>query len=111
MRDEFQGSDAKAIWQNQTTEKPTMTIEEIGRRAQELHARTRRDLLTNIALTAIVIAIAGPGMVRAHDAVVRVAFALAIAWAMAGQYFVHRGMWSAILPGDAGFSTGLEFYR
>ena len=38
-------------------------------------------------------------------------FALALAWSLAGLYFLNRGMWSAVMPGDAGISTGLEFCR
>jgi len=40
-----------------------------------------------------------------------VAFAFAIAWSLAGQYFFNRGMWSAAPPEDAALSTGLESYR
>jgi len=38
-------------------------------------------------------------------------FAVALAWSLAGLYFLNRGMWSAEMPGDAGLSTGLEFCR
>jgi len=38
-------------------------------------------------------------------------FAIALAWSLAGLYFLNRGMWSAVMPGDAGLSTGLEFCR
>jgi hypothetical protein len=35
----------------------------------------------------------------------------ALAWSVAGLYFMTRGLWSAALPGDAGLSTGLEYCR
>jgi hypothetical protein len=38
-------------------------------------------------------------------------FAVALAWSLAGLYFLNRGMWSAMMPEDAGLSTGLEFCR
>jgi hypothetical protein len=38
-------------------------------------------------------------------------FAFAIAWGVAGLYFLNRGMWSAVLPGDLGLKTGLEACR
>jgi hypothetical protein len=38
-------------------------------------------------------------------------FAFAFVWSLAGLYFLNRGMWSAVMPGDAGLSTGLEFCR
>ena len=38
-------------------------------------------------------------------------FAFALAWSLVGLYFLNRGMWSTVMPGDAGLSTGLEFCR
>jgi hypothetical protein len=38
-------------------------------------------------------------------------FAFALAWSLAGLYFLTRGMWSAMTPGDVGLSTGLQFCR
>jgi hypothetical protein len=38
-------------------------------------------------------------------------FAFALASSLAGLYFLNRGMWSAVMPGDAGLATGLEFRR
>ena len=38
-------------------------------------------------------------------------FAFAVAWGLAGVYFLNRGMWSAAMPGDVGLKTGLEACR
>jgi hypothetical protein len=38
-------------------------------------------------------------------------FAFALAWSVVGLYFLNRGMRSAVMPEDAGFSTGLAFCR
>jgi len=38
-------------------------------------------------------------------------FSFALAWSLVGLYFLNRGMWSTVMPGDAGLSTGLEFCR
>jgi hypothetical protein len=38
-------------------------------------------------------------------------FAFAVAWALAGSYFLNRGMWSAVMPGEVGLNTGLEVCR
>jgi hypothetical protein len=38
-------------------------------------------------------------------------FAFALAWSLAGLYFLNRGKWSGAMPGDGGFSAGLEFCR
>jgi len=88
-----------------------MTVEKIRRKVRELHAKTRRELLGNIAAPLAVVVFSGLGAAIFDDPPQRTAFALALAWALAGQYFLHRGMWSATLPGDAALTTGLEFYR
>jgi hypothetical protein len=111
MGDDLSNNDPKTIWQNQPTEASTMTLEKIRLQARELHAKTRRELLRNIVATLLAVTICGFGLAWAHDTVERAAFAAAIAWALAGQYVLNRGMWSATLPGDAALTTGLEFYR
>ena len=113
MRDELPSDDFKEIWQNQPTEKPTMTLRLIRSRARELHAKTRKKLLGTLA---------GPLFVVLFYAFERREFpplqqvlqplsAFALAWSLVGLYFLNRGMWSAVMPGDAGLSTGLEFCR
>jgi hypothetical protein len=87
-----------------------MTLEKIRKKTQELHAKTRRELIKSIAGPLIVVAISGFG-IRFPDPVLRAILAFAIAWSLTGQYFLNRGMWSATLPGDAALRTGLESYR
>jgi hypothetical protein len=43
--------------------------------------------------------------------VLQPSFAFAVAWGLAGLYFLNRGMWSAVMPGDLGLNTGLEVCR
>jgi hypothetical protein len=111
MRDDLFGNDPKTIWQNQPTELSTMTLEKVRQKALELHAKTRKELFSRIAVALFTVALSSAGIVRTHDPVLRLVFAFAIAWTLAGQYFIHRGMWSARPPGDAALITGLEFYR
>jgi hypothetical protein len=87
-----------------------MTLERIEQKSRELHARTRRELVKSIASPLIVIAICGFG-VRFADPALRAVLAVAIAWSVAGQYFLNRGMWSAELPDEAASRTGIESYR
>jgi len=86
-----------------------MTLEKIRQKVQELHAKTRRQLLGSLAMPLIVVAFSGFGI--KHFPAMRPLCAFAIAWSVAGAYFLNRGMWSAAMPGDAGLSTGLEFCR
>ena len=90
-----------------------MTLRLIRSRARELHAKTRKKLLGTLA---------GPLFVVLFYAFERREYpplqqvlqplsAFALAWSLVGLYFLNRGMWSAVMPGDAGLSTGLEFCR
>lgn len=110
MRNDSSSDDPRTIWQNQPTDPSAMTLEKIRQRTQELHAKTRRELIKSITGPLIVVAICGFG-IRFPDPVLRAILAFAIVWSLTGQYFLNRGMWSATLPGDAALTTGLESYR
>jgi hypothetical protein len=111
MRDDSPGNDMRTIWQNQPTEPSVMTLDKIRRKTQELRAKTRHTLLGGIAVSLIMVAISGYGIASGDGLVVRAVFGFAIAWSLAGQYFVNRGMRPATLPEDAALSTSLESYR
>lgn len=110
MRNDSSPNDPRTVWQNQPTEPSLMTLEKIRHKVRELHAKTRRQLMGNFLVPLTAVFVYGFSM-QFHDALLRPVFALAIAWSLAGLYFLNRGMWSAAMPGDAALSTGLEFYR
>ena len=113
MREELPRDDSKTVWQNQPTGTSTMTVKLIRSKARELRAKTRRQLLGAVAgplATAFFYAFG----IRAFPALQHVLhplFASALVWSLVGLYFLNRGMWSTVMPGDAGLSTGLEFCR
>lgn len=109
MRSDSPQRDPKTIWKNQPTEPYTMTLEKIQDKARELHAKTRRGLLGNLAVLFIVVILSGFGMQQFPAG--KLPFALAITWGLIGLYFLNRGMWSSTTPGDAGLITGVDFYR
>jgi hypothetical protein len=111
MRNDSPENDPRTIWQNQPTERSIMTLEKIRHKTQELHAKTRRQMIGNSIMPLAVFAFYGYGIAKFSNPALRTIFACAIAWSLAGQYFLNRGMWSAMLPGDAALSTGLESYR
>ena len=112
MRDNSSENDPKTIWQNQPTEPSTMTLVLIRQKVRALHAKTRRELARNVIVPLIMIAFtAMVSLTQAYNSVQIIVFALAFVWALAGQYFLNRGMWSARLPGDAALNTSIEFYR
>jgi hypothetical protein len=111
MPDDSPNDTPQRIWQNQPMEAPTMTLEMIRQRARQHRSKTRRELLASIAVVLIVVGSSVFGILHGSGGGVRMVFALAILWALAGQSFLHRGMWQPGLPVDGTLSTGLEFYR
>lgn len=86
-----------------------MTIEKIRQKVRELHTKTRRQLLGNLAVLLLVVAFYGIGTRQFPE--LKALLALPIAWSLAGLYFLNRGMWSRAMPGDEAWSTGLQSYR
>jgi MFS family permease len=113
MQNDSPENGVRTIWLNQPTEKPTMISKLIEQRSRKLRAKTRRGLIGTIT-GPLVAGIFYAYSMRAFPAlrqVLQPPFAFAIAWGLAGLYFLNRGMWSAVLPGDLGLKTGLEACR
>ena len=100
-------NDPKQIWKSQPEEPSEMTLDEIRRRARALHNKTRKDLIQNIAVTAALVLLAAFGIGRGVDPLQQAAYAVVVVWAMAGLFFLGRGMWDA----EPGSGTGIELYR
>ena len=113
MQNDSPENGVRTIWLNQPTEKPTVISKLIEQRSRKLRAKTRRGLLGTVAgplIAGIFYAYsmrAFPGLRQ----VLQPPFAFAFAWGLAGLYFLNRGMWSAVMPGDLGLNTGLEVCR
>jgi len=90
-----------------------MILKLIQQRSRDLRARTRKKLLGTLAgpLAASLFYAYGMKEFAPLRQVLQPLFAIALAWSLVGLYFLNRGMWSAVMPGDAGLSTGLEFCR
>jgi hypothetical protein len=113
MPNDLPSQDPKAIWQNQSTETQTMTSKLIRSRARDLRAKTRKRLLGTVAgpLATLFFYVFGMRDLHPLAPLLQALFAFALAWSLVGVYFLNRGMWSEMMPGDAGLSTGLEFCR
>jgi hypothetical protein len=113
MRGDLPADRAKAAWLDQPTETPTMTLKLIQQRSRDLRAKTRRKLLGTLAAPLAVGFFYAFGVKEftAPRQVLQPLFAFALGWSLAGVYFLNRGLWSRVMPGDAGFSTGLQFCR
>lgn len=113
MQNDSSEDDIRTVWLNQPMETPTMISKLIEQRTRELRTRTRRKLVGTVA---------GPvaaGIFYAYSMkefpalrqTLQPLFAIALTWALAGLYFLNRGMWPKIMPGEVGLKTGLEICR
>lgn len=104
-------ADPKTLWQSQKNEETRMTLALLRQRVRDLNARRRRELLVTVLAAAIVLALSAWGMARTHSVALQTVFVLSSAWALAGLYFIKRGLRNAELLDDSTLHTGLEFYR
>jgi hypothetical protein len=104
-------NDPKSIWQNQPTEPSKMTMKMIRRKTQQLHTKTRRELLNSIVVSLFVVGLSIFGITRVHGAAIRAVFVLTIGWTLAAQFFVYRGSLADSEPSDVSLNTSLQSYR
>jgi FtsH-binding integral membrane protein len=113
MQNDSPESGLRNIWLNQPRETPAMISKLIEQRTRELRARTRRKLIGTVAAplaTAIFYAYSMKEF-SALRHVLHPLFLFALAWGIAGLYFLNRGILSAVMPGDFGLNSGLEVCR
>ncbi len=113
MQNDSPENGVRTVWLNQPTEKPTMISKLIEQRSRTLRAKTRKGLIGTVAgpLAAGFFYAYSMKAFPALRQVLQASFAFAVAWGLAGLYFLNRGMWSAVTPGDVGLNTGLEVCR
>ncbi|MEP7362943.1 MAG: hypothetical protein ABI972_06780 [Acidobacteriota bacterium] len=82
-------------------------------RARDLRAKTRRESLKTLAGPFAIGLFYAVGLKEfaALRQMLQPPFALAIAWSLAGLYFLNRGMWSTMVPAEAGLITSLQSCR
>ncbi len=113
MGDDFTENDAGRIWRSQKTEPAAMTLEKIRQKVREHQAKSRRQLLGTLSgplAVALCFAI-GIKLFSPLRPDLQLLYGFALAWSLAGLFFLTRGNWSRAMPGDEGFSAGLEFCR
>ena len=88
-----------------------MTLVMIRHKTQQLQQKTRRELFSEIAAAVFMASFYGFCIWWIHGPAMRSVFALAIAWTLAGQYFVDRRNLSDAEQLEVSLSTSLESYR
>ena len=111
MPNDSSTNDPKTIWQNQSTEPSKMTLVLIQQKTQQLHTKTRHELLTGVALSLFIATISVFGIWWVHGVALRAVFALAIVWTLAAHYFVNRESRSDSASSEVSLNTTLQSYR
>jgi len=113
MQNDSPENSVRTIWLNQPTEKPAMISKLIEQKSRELRTRTRRGLMGTVTapLAAGIFYAYSMKSFPALRQVLQPPFLFALAWGLAGVYFLNRGMWSAAMHGDLGLKTGLQACR
>ena len=111
MPNDSSTNDPRTIWQNQPTEPSKMTLIMIRHKTQQLQEKTRRELLSQLSGSLVMVGFYGVGIWWIHGVVLRAAFALAIVWTLAGLYFFDREKVSNAAQSEVSLSTSLESYR
>jgi len=113
MRADFHEDDPRIIWQNQRTETSAMSLILIRQKARELQKRRHRQVFGTV-VAPVVVAFFYAFCVKQFphlQQTLHLLFVVALVWSVAGTYVLNRGISSREMPGEAGFSTGLEFCR
>ena len=111
--------DLKDIWQNQETERTTMTVEEVRLNARKFLLRKQRDLIARSAFVILAAVSFGIFLINARFTSLRFLAGLITAllltstvWSLFRVYQRSRGTWSSVIAGpNAAMTSCLEFYR
>ena len=113
MPNDLHGDLPKTLWQNQPAETSKMSLILIRQKARELRARARRQMIGSLAVPMVVAYMYDFCITHFPNwlQMLNPPFALALAWSIAGIYFLNRGKRSEEMLPEAGLSTGLQFCR
>jgi fatty acid desaturase len=106
----------KDIWQNQKSENPAMSVQEIREKVGKLRAKLRREMVFNLVVSIVCTAFfIRVFVLYVHSVYDRISWGLVVAGAfyMLGRvvYESVQTMRAECIYGDAGISSCLRFYR
>jgi hypothetical protein len=113
MSDQHTAKDPGAIWRDQPEERRAVNLEQIvKRRTEELGLSTRSEILMSIGAALLFVVVMAWRLAPAHDRLLQIGYAAAIAWVAITLYRFRRRIWRRhAAPADAMAATGVEFYR
>lgn len=104
--------DPQTIWKQQPEEELRVNMEHImNRRAEDLHASTRSEILMSVGAALFFVAIMGWRFSDARDPFQLAGFAAILVWVAVSLYWFRNQIWSNPPRPDSIASTGVEHYR
>lgn len=102
-----------ALWLSQSTELMEMKLgaHRLRRKAEALRRKSRRESLTSLVLALLIAAGSVSASIWTQSPVARAAFAATAAWALIGQFVLHRTQRQLPPPEAAGLQTSLDSCR
>jgi len=111
MPNELPGNDPRKIWQDQPTEHIKMSLDDIRRKAQKLHAKARMAAIAWISIGIFLSVSFARSFASAQELLPRIGWGVLSLWGLYGAWQAYRWIWPGRLAADATFSTSLDSYR
>ena len=112
MSEQAEYTDPGLIWRGQPEEVPVNLTQIVCQRTQELSVRTRSEIVTSVGAALLLIGVVAWRLEIAHERLLELGLAAAIAWVIVSLYSFRRRIWRHDAPRrDAVAQTCLEYYR
>ena len=112
MSEPPRSKDPAALWRAQPEENTAVNLEQIvNRRAEELHASTRSEILMSIGAALLLVAVTLLRFAQQRNAVQETGCALVVVWVAVTVYRLRARIWRPAARPDAAAATGAEHYR
>lgn len=112
MSEPIPPKDPAALWKTQPEETRQVQLEQIvNRRAEELHASTRSEILMSIGAAVLLVGVVLLRFNQARNPLEEAGCALVVLWVAATLYRLRAQIWRTPARPDAAAATGVAYYR
>jgi hypothetical protein len=111
MPGEPSSKDPRNLWQNQTTESFTMSLDLIRYKVQQREKKSRAETILSLGIAVFLCGVFVWGSIRAQEAIPRVGWALLSFWPVYFAWQTYQWIWPRRLWSDATLRSSLTFYR
>jgi hypothetical protein len=112
MSEKSKPNDLAGVWKGQAEEKRPVNLEGlVNRRARELHAATRSEILMSIGAALFFVAVMAWRFASDQGRIPQLGLVAVIAWVLISLYWFRDRIWGESPRNDALAVTGQEHYR